>query len=154
MKYLKLFEMTIKHSDPIAVNHKLRNFSRKVEDVIIEIKDIDNYNNNTKIRRYFNSDESIIISYSSFTRGKVLKLLLKVTGFTDDEVRMNVSCYKKYNRDGINTSLEFYNYLKNVISEYIVKEDSISLDFKFPFSELDNILEILESFAAAKKYNL
>jgi hypothetical protein len=37
MKYLKTFEHTIKHSDPMSVNHPLKDFSRKLEDIIIEI---------------------------------------------------------------------------------------------------------------------
>lgn len=151
MKYLKLFESTIKHSDPIAENNILRNFSRKVEDVVIDIKNFDNFNGTT-VRRYFHDDGSIHINYRSFARGKALKI--KMYSDRVNEVRMDVYCYKKYDRDEINTSLEFYNYLKDTMKEYIVRDDSLSLDFNFPFSELNNILEILESFTAAKKYNL
>jgi hypothetical protein len=37
MKYIKKFETTIKHSDPISLNHPLRDFSRKLEDMVILI---------------------------------------------------------------------------------------------------------------------
>ena len=63
MKYLKLFESPIKHSDPIAINNILNDFSRKIEDVIILLKKLDNFN--STVRRYFLGNGNIRIIYNS-----------------------------------------------------------------------------------------
>jgi len=151
MKYLKLFETTIKHSDPISVNHPLRDFSRKVEDVMISIKEIDGFNKST-VRRYFNDNGYIHINYSSYVRGRALKIEMCIVD--DEYVRMNIFCYKHFSKDEINTSLEFYNFVKNNMSKYIEQDLGFELHLKFSFSEKDQVLGDLESFAVAKRYNV
>ena len=156
MKYLKTFETTIKHTDPLAVNNPLKDFSRKLEDIIIEITKIDNYKDST-VRRYFNDDGKIHINYINHY-SKIMKILLQTI---NDDVLMDIYCYK--NKYKINTSLDFCNFAKYNLEEYItidknpenaLNNNMIQLQFHFPLSEINNILDSLEYYSASKKYNL
>ena len=160
MKYLKLFERWIKHTDPIAVNHILRDFSRKIEDIIIGIKDIDNYVNwenkhTSGVKRYFHHDGLIKIFYSDRDRGNLLETTLQQE---NDDVAMFIHNYKMLNKDEINTSLEFFNFVQNCMSEYITNQDvnlyNGRLTLLFPIEKMNQILEDLDEFLSVNKYNL
>jgi hypothetical protein len=154
MKYLKFFETTIKHTDPLAVNNPLKDFSRKLEDIIIEITKIDNYKDST-VRRYFNDDGKIHINYINHY-SKIMKILLQTI---NDDVLMDIYCYK--NKYKINTSLDFCNFAKYNLEEYITIDSNDTrgniikqLQFHFPLSEINKILDSLDYYSASKKYNL
>ena len=154
MKYLKLFEYAIKHTDPIAVNHILRDFSRKLEDIIIEIKDIDGYTLSYQkrssgiVRRYFNDDGSIKIHYSDKILGRFLQIILQIE---DDNVSMFIYIFKDSFKD---TSLDFFNFVSEALSEYITNQNPRNLCLFFLLNDKNEILETLESFIISKKYNL
>ena len=75
MIYLKYFEDCIKHSDPIAVNHKLRDFSRRLEDIIILLQELNKFDlKNATVKRYFHENKAISIAYEDSMLGKLFKI--------------------------------------------------------------------------------
>jgi len=157
MKYIKLFESTtIKHTDPIAVNHILRNFTRKLEDVIIELQNLDKKENKafhtSTIRRYFISNGNIHILYKKDFI-KILKISLKEESNIVTILVRLFSNFFKYNKN----ANEFVELIRNSLSEYITVDVGEETEFKFPINEMNNVLEKIEEyyiFLDSKRYNL
>lgn len=64
MKYLKKIEIIIKHTDPISINNVLRDFSKRLEDIVIAFQNFENDTTiKTYVRRYFHDDGRIAIYY-------------------------------------------------------------------------------------------
>ena len=167
MKYLKFFEDYIKHSDPLVINHTLRDFSRKLEDIVIALQE-SNKLKNTTVKRHFHKNETITIVYENSYNTKFLKLELK-----NDEKRVGLSI-KVYrigpvlgNRNLTDkNSLKFFNFVDSKLSEYkqhieqyqeISDYLSIENSYIFPLTELDNVLDKLEEYyiyTDSDKYNL
>lgn len=155
MKYLKNFENTIKHSDPIAINHPLAIFSRKLEDIIIDLKNFDNFKNT--VRRYFNDNESISISYKG--NSSILKIYLN----NDNEnvyLKILSNTSKWYNNESEN-GLEFSEFISNQLSKYkyninLKNPHYMNIEYKFKISEMFNILSDIQfdKFLNYRKYNL
>ena len=162
MKYLKKFETTIKHSDPIALNHPLRDFSRKLEDMIILLKELDNFKNST-VKRYFTDDGKIDICY----RTPDLKLLLTSLQIQDDMIHLRISdtAVRSWNENYIENSLDFFDIVNKELREYRSKSEERvnSSDFTyvryiFPISKMNDILNDIfstyEIYTDSIKYNI
>jgi len=144
-----MFEDYIKHSDPDAANHVLRDFSRKVEDLVIAVDDND-------VKRYFIKSDSITIE--SNNGYNILKIKLKqVLG---NGVSFIVECYNKYNIQMSNQDFfDFYSFIRYDLIEYVMEEnDNHSLvKLLININELDVFLKKLEEYYIyldSKKYNL
>lgn len=169
MKYLKFFEDLIKHSDPLALNHPLRNFSRKLEDIVIAIQESNKLIlKNTTVKRYFHKNETITIIYEDSYNTKFLKLDLKNN---EKNVGLSINVYRigpvLGNRKLTDkNSHKFFNFINSKLSEYNqhIKQyqeisDYLSIEnlYLFPISELDNVLGKLEEYYIhidSNKYNL
>ena len=155
MEYLKLFEHTIKHSDPIAVDHPLRDFSRKLENVVIALKNLDDLKNGT-VKRFFNDNEKINIIYEYIYR-RLLKISLEIS---DESVLLIFLAYDRdYEKSREKNTTIFMNLIKLNLDKYKIettnkKEMSY---FKFPLSEINIVLKKIEEYyieIEANKYNL
>ena len=153
MKYIKTFEHTIKHTDEIAVNHILRDWSRKFEDIIIELDKLDRLNDKSKnkkdfakfinVKRYFNDDKRISIMYKVHD-----EKTLRFTFYVDENEYVNlfITAYlsdwgsgKKYSH-----FKDFFNFISEKNSKYTKQEYTInkmhSMVYNFPISEKDDFL--------------
>jgi len=159
MKYLKLFEDTIiKHSNPIAINHPLRDFSRKLEDVVIALKNFDNFKDGS-VKRFFNLDGHITIMYNYEWR-KLLKISLIQS---NENVLLIFRAFDQYylGKDGKNTQI-FVNLMKLNLDKYKIETPNITDKkemsyFNFPLSEINIVLKKIEEYYIeidANKYNL
>ena len=52
------------------------------------------------------------------------------------------------------TSLDFFNFVSEALSEYITNQNPRNLCLFFLLNDKNEILETLESFIISKKYNL
>ncbi len=173
MKYLKFFEtnfskgLPIKHSDPIAIKNPLNEFSRKLEDILIEIKNFDKYDKLSTIRRYFHDNGSIHINYYvdhpgtgiriSNYKGKIFKISLQII---NNIILMDIYCYKINKINKINTLFEFIEFININLNEFIVTVNKNNLNLlnninlQFSLDEKNKILNTLNIFLISKKYNL
>jgi len=160
MKYLKLFESPIKHSDPIAINNILNDFSRKIEDVIILLKKLDNFN--STVRRYFLGNGNIRIIYNS-NYSKLLTVELKSNS---KDVDLTIYSYIVRNNEIVNkNSIDFFNFVNFKLKKYEIDDGqyfNISSNatikhYNFPIHKLNTILNEIEeygNFIEMNKYNL
>ena len=162
MKHIKTFERLIKASDPIAINNILRPISDKLENIIKEIKKIDNFQN-CKVVNKFRDNHNITIDYTERVKNldiMLLKIEIVLDGekfFLDIEVN-NIS-----NKSTNSTLfLEFFeNKFRNKIyrKPILLPKFSRYFGFEFNINEIDNIIEeiTLEKYylyVATRKYNL
>lgn len=159
MKYLKLFEDAIKHIDPIAIEHPLRYFSRKLEDVIISLKKLDNFE--STVKRYFNDDGEIRIIYKR-NGGKLVSANMRIES---NKVELTIINYISwYNPKYMINSEDFSNLIKLNLEKYkIDKKYDLPAHIKtvsyyeFPIDEINNVLNNIENYydlIHAKKYNI
>jgi len=161
MKYLKKFETTIKHNDSIALNHPLRNFSRKLEDIVILLKELDNFDKST-VRRYFMDDEKIYIIYKHKSH-QLLKICLQMQS---EMIHLLISetSVRFWNKGHIENSLDFFDFVDRELREYrsenyepIVSSNFTYARYIFPINKMNDILNDLsayESYIDSTKYNL
>lgn len=158
MKYLKLFEHNIKHSDPLSINHPLRNFSRKLEDVIMSLQELDNLKNST-VRRYFHDDERISIVYK-YDYNKLLNISMNIEN--DESVLLTVTTYKmRYEKNKDKNTNIFIDFIKLALKDYYIEQATINYNkiiyFRFQLNEVDVVLKEVEDYYIyndANKYNL
>ena len=168
MIYLKYFEDCIKHSDPIAVNHKLRDFSRRLEDIIILLQELNKFDlKNATVKRYFHENKAISITYEDSMLGKLLTVHLML----QENVEFSIYVYKinriiQSETPKNENCLKLFNFIDSILpseykSEMPYYVQSSTLFFRniynFPLTELNNVLNKLEEYRTyidADKYNL
>lgn len=148
MKYLKKFENTIKHTDDIAINHPLRNFSRDFEDIIINIEKLDNIQL-SQVRRYFIDDitHKIKIVYSN----KIHKFLTTNMYVKDNNVIIDFLFHKHFwNNLLTKITTIFMTFILNEFDKYIISNlnlnNNIILTLNFPLTEKDYIIREFQDF--------
>lgn len=140
MKYLKLFESNwIKHTDKIAIDNPLREFSRKFEDftLTLSIPDI-------KIRRYFKDNGSIDIEFSH----KNYKFLIIRMYLTHDIIILEIIHTSPKWAPTHEDITIFYNFLIEQLKKFTHRtygqiHTATSFECEIPFSEKDNVLNDL-----------
>ena len=163
MKYLKSFEKLLKYTDPIVINHPLLDFCKRLENVLIKIKKLDNHpkanSDAFEIRKSFNDSGNIKISYTTLSPLFVIEL-----NNYENNIQMNI----KYSTSYINNYNEnctiFFDFLKDKLKKYIsgkVLKYTWMEEFIFNYEQLDNIIQEIEKFPEEidiyknmKKYNL
>lgn len=149
MKYLKKFENTIKHTDDIAINHPLRNFSRDFEDIIINIKNLDNIQNST-VKRYFTDNENhkITIIYKNNT-----DKFIKINLYVDKNEKLVIEFLLRehwWSKKLTQNTEIFMNLILNKLDNFLISNlnfnRDIILTFKFPLIEQNNIIDELNDF--------
>jgi hypothetical protein len=160
MKYLKLFESTIKHIDPIAIEHPLRNFSRKLEDIIISLKKLDDFE--STVRRYFHDDGFINIIYK-INGGKLLSATMRLE-LTQVELTI-INYITWFDKKYMINSKDFSDLVDINLKKYKIYKEIYDLPshinsvnyYKFTIGEINNILNEIENYynlIHAKKYNI
>lgn len=158
MKYLKLFEDTLKHSDPLAINHSLRDFSRKIEDVVIVLKNLDNLKDGS-VKRFFNTDGHITIIYRYYYR-KLLKISLIQS---NENVLLIFRVFKQYFQQNNEKNTKIFNNLMKLnLNKYKIETPNITnkeemIYFNFPLTKINIVLKKIEEYyieIESKKYNL
>jgi hypothetical protein len=158
MKYIKTFETNIKHSSDFAMNHPLRNFSRKIEDILEEITKFES--EQSKVRRYFEDNGNIRIVYSTQYGGKRLKINI----YKDSVIEIGIIKYREWEKRRIDMTPteEFFHFIMNNFKNYIVNLDTKKFEFsfvnlEFPLNEQDKVLKKFQEYLTyldAKRYNL
>lgn len=152
MKHIKTFEHTLKHTDERSINHPLREFSEKFEDVIIayakEINGPDHYY--YRVRRYFveNGDISIKIIDSL---DSIFKIKLKIDNQDYVNIDVTFSTYK------YNIISDFIDFFRDVTKEYNVYDKPYRIVLNFNKSKLDKVLKDIENYYIhidSKKFNI
>lgn len=146
MKHLKTYEDTIKHSDELALNHPLRDFSRKLEDVIIAAKNDEIEKEKLAVRRYFNDNGSITIKVI-FPYGNRLKIKLKLS--KDNYV--NIEFYFSSFREEVLKN--FVEFLKETTLKYNVYNSPYKIVLNFQKSKLDEVLDKIQDYYTIIKMN-
>jgi len=149
MKYLRKFESHIKHSDPISLNHPLKEFSKELENIIknAEIK-------NTEVRRYFNEDQSITIKIFETHESILAEEILKFKIWNNDtHIFINIF----FSRWKLEKMTDFVEYIRQKTMKYNSYDKPFRINFYFKKSEANTILKILKEYETqiqANKYNL
>ena len=159
MKYLKLFETNIKHSNPMALNHILRDFSRKIEDMVILLKELDNFDNST-VKRYFDDNGEIRIVYK-YSYHKLLKVSMRVQSQMIDFV-ITDTAINSWNEKYIENSLNFFDIINFQLREYKTKDDNYGSEinhvhYTFSINKINEILNkllIYEQEILNNKFNI
>jgi hypothetical protein len=163
MKYLKFFEIElknenfIKQSNSIAINHMLRDFSKKLEDIIIAMQDL-----NTEVRRYFREDGTVSIIYEESHGGKFLRIELM-----NDSKNIELRSYLYIrNKNPKNENCrKFYDFINYQLKKYFTDDNKNEIFntiylknvYLFPITKLNNVLKKLEKYYInidSNKYNL
>jgi hypothetical protein len=149
MEYIKMFEDYIKHSDPDAANHVLRDFSRKVEDLVIAVDDND-------VKRYFHDNGSIDIT--SRNKNNILKIKLK----QELDSMIFIIQYSSWTLN--QNFIDFYNFIRYNLIEYVIggspdhsSSHRLLVKLLIDMNEIDVFLKKLEEYYIyldSKKYNL
>lgn len=162
MKHIKKFEsFAIKHTDEISMNHILRDFSRKLEDIIILLREKDNFEHSS-VKRYFYNDGCIKIIYNSSGKDKLMTIKIS----NDDEfIFIKTSLYKQwFDRYKITECNDFYKFVCNELKKYKYEltdanhpRELRSQGFKIPLIEKEDIIDKIYEYKIkleAEKYNL
>ena len=164
MKYLKIFEKLLHFDDPKVINNPLFNFSKKLEEVLLKIKELDSTENinvikeKAKVRKYFSIYGSIELKYSDNAE----LFNFKILQYGDDVILTTSYGSRTNNID--NNSIFFFDFIKKELSNYIDSHYNYAKcyeSYRFPMTELDNIIEKFEKFKehielkiSANKYNI
>jgi hypothetical protein len=149
MKYLKTFEnieRLLHFTDTRVKNNPLLNFSKKLEEVLFKIKELDNieFSNirrgKSRVKKYFNPNGKIQINYSDNAGLFNFKLLQ----YEDDVVL--ISSYHTRTNNIDNNTKELYNFIKKELSDYIETPLKTMESYRFPITELNNIIEKFEKY--------
>ena len=160
MKYIKKLETLLKYTDDKVINHPLFKFSYDLVNILNIVKVADNFEKSI-IKKYFNDDGIIRIIYSqlverqpwnNFNRGLFEIKLIEINEF----VKMKV--YAASNKGNTN-SQELFKFMKKELSKYriTISDSNLSMSYKFPIGETDNIIRILENikiYIDSNKYNI
>ena len=149
MKYLKTYEHTIKHSDELALNHPLRDFSRKLEDVIIAAKD-EIKDRKAVVRRYFDDKGDITIKVG-FTYGIGLKIKMELSKYNYVNIQCTFSTYRKEDLE------KFTEFFREVTMKYNVYNSPYKIILNFQKSKLNEVLDKIQDYYTIinmNKFNL
>lgn len=160
MKYLKTFEAKfLKHSDPLSLANKLRNFSSEIEDVLIKLQEIND--NIDTVKRFF-IDQNRISLYYIHKGTKLIKIAL--VHKKDNYVSMLFTLFNQgwwINDKTFKNIQFFFDLVEDELKEYITNINDNkkykSVKFDFHISEQDKILELINSYNAyinSLKYNI
>lgn len=162
MKLIKKFEsFAVKHTDEISMSHILRDFSRKLEDIIILLKEKDNFEHSS-VKRYFYNDSEIKIIYNSIRKDK--SMVIKISN-DDKFIFIKMSLYKQwFNKYDVTECKDFYKFVCNELKKYKYElmcekhpRELRSQGFKIPLIEKEDIIDKIYEYKIkleAEKYNL
>lgn len=150
MKYLKNYEHTIKHSDELALNHPLKDFSRKLEDVIIAAKEYETEEKKLAVRRYFDDEGDITIKVI-IPYGNRLKIKLKLFSKNYVTIECNISTFRK------EVLKDFIEFFREATMKYNSYNTPYKITLNFPISKSNEVLNKIQDYYAIidmKKFNL
>jgi hypothetical protein len=164
VKYLKTFEYLIKKTDSVAINNPLREFSERIKNIIELFK---NSSNGFKLKLLFDSSGGITIAYN-FGKLKLLNIkLAKVWKtiewkFDENIVEMTVKSDENQLIDKEGISIDFHKFINNKLKKYTNDDDNFKnwnneSFYRFPISEIDNIIKEIEEYRIqinANKFNI
>lgn len=145
MKYLKKFENHIKYTDDIAINHPLKDFSKKLEDVIITVKNLDKLPNST-VKRHFTDNDKIIIKYEKHP-DKFITINLYID--INEKLVIKFLLRKHWWSNELTKNTEiFMNFILDKLDKFLISNLNLNRDtvltFNFPLTQQNNIIEELK----------
>jgi len=117
MKYIKKFEKLLKKTDSKVLNNPLYEFSNKLENILIHLKELDNFKESS-VKKYFSDYQKITISYGYYQN--LFKIVLIPY---DDDVMLIITYadYIKFDTDIIN-SQDLFEFIKLKLKKYTITE--------------------------------
>ena len=148
MKYIKTFENIISNSSDGAINHPLYELSKHLENILKEIKIIDNFQKGIT-RLYFSEKQTYMsITLSYYCDGYRLVEMELVKFHDMENVGLRVGLIEYYTPKIENMryiSGEFLNTFKEKLKKYYTRTNKDTMRFDFNIKDLNDIIEKLNT---------